>query len=129
LENGERDALVDGHPDGGCAGSFRRRRVIFTVFSMTRAISTRPVRSCPNDGLTTDRLRENTILVPVRVWADDLRGKELGVDGDVHAALLDAAALSPLKCPEFAYEGWYGRIREWNIIYCDPLLVGISLRD
>ena len=85
-------------PDGGCAGSFQRRRVIFTVFSMTRAISTpdaflpeRWLNNGPPEGEHNTGARSG--------MADDLHGKELGVYGDVHAALLDAATLSLLKGP------------------------------
>src|SRR6266404_6048462 len=72
------------------------------------------MRSCQNDGLTTDRLRENTILVPVRVWPTICTGKNLAF---MEMCMLLCWMLQRYhfsKAPEFAYEGWYGRIREWN---------------
>ena len=72
LEIGEQDTFVNGpsvdHSDGPttCAGSFQRRRSspsILTVFTMTRVISIRPMRTYRNDGLARDHLGENTTLL------------------------------------------------------------------
>src|SRR6266404_582469 len=60
-----RAPLLKGHSDAR-AGSFQRRRSspsIPIVFTVTRAISIRPMRLCRSDGLARDRLRENITLL------------------------------------------------------------------